>query len=79
MRPQQVCGELRGPHLAVVIDKAITTHQGPLLDIHFVGEGQAWAAISLNGTMVGSYKYVSAATFYCPAGSFKAALSGNPH
>jgi hypothetical protein len=43
-----------------------------------VGEGQAWAAISLTGTMVGSYKYVSAATFYCPASSFKAALSGNP-
>jgi hypothetical protein len=43
-----------------------------------VGEGQAWAAISLTGTMVGSYRYVSAATFYCPASSFKAALSGNP-
>jgi len=43
-----------------------------------VGEGQAWAAISLTGTMAGSYKYVSAATFYCPASSFKAALSGNP-
>jgi hypothetical protein len=43
-----------------------------------VGEGQAWAAISLRGTMAGSYKYVSAATFYCPASSFKAALSGNP-
>lgn len=43
-----------------------------------VGEGQAWNAISMTGTMAGSYKFVSAATFYCPAASFKAALSGNP-
>ena len=45
---------------------------------HAVGEGQEWNAISLTGTMAGSYKFVSAATFYCPASSFKAALSGNP-
>lgn len=44
-----------------------------------LGEGLAWTAISLTGTMAGSYKYVSSATFYCPASSFKAALSGNPH
>jgi hypothetical protein len=45
---------------------------------HAVGEGQVWAATSLSGTMVGSYKYVSSATFYCTAGSFKATLSGTP-
>lgn len=44
-----------------------------------VGEGQAWVAISLTGTMVGTSKYVSSATFYCPASSFKATLSGNPN
>ena len=44
-----------------------------------VGEGQAWTAISVTGAMVGSYKYVSSATFYCPASGFKAALSGNPN
>jgi len=43
-----------------------------------VGEGQAWVATSLTGTMAGSYKYVSSATFYCSAVSFKAALSGTP-
>jgi hypothetical protein len=43
-----------------------------------VGEGQVWAATSLTGTMAGSYKYVSSATFYCPASSFKATLSGTP-
>jgi fibronectin type III domain protein len=43
-----------------------------------VGEGQAWVATSLTGTMAGSYKYVSSATFYCTAGSFKATLSGTP-
>jgi len=29
--------------------------------------------------MAGSYKYVSSATFYCSAVSFKAALSGTPN
>lgn len=43
-----------------------------------VGDGQVWAASSLAGTMVGSYKYVSSATFYCSASSFKAVLSGTP-
>lgn len=43
-----------------------------------VGEGQVWVASSLTGTMVGSYKYVSSATFYCPASHFRAALSGTP-
>jgi hypothetical protein len=27
--------------------------------------------------LVGVTKYVSSATFYCPAGTFKASLSGN--
>jgi hypothetical protein len=44
-----------------------------------LGEGQVWTAMSLRGTMTGSYKYVSSGTFYCPASGFKAALSGNPH
>jgi len=41
-----------------------------------VGEGQVWAAISLRGTMVGTFKYVSSVAFYCPASTFKATLSG---
>ena len=43
-----------------------------------VGEGQAWIATSLTGTMTGSYQYVSSATFYCTAASFKATLHGTP-
>ena len=39
-------------------------------------KGQAWAATSLAGTMVGTSQYVSAAAFYCPADTFKATLSG---
>lgn len=41
------------------------------------GEQQAWAATSLAGTMVGTTQYVSSATFYCPAVTFKASLSGS--
>jgi hypothetical protein len=41
------------------------------------GEQQAWAATSLAGTMVGTTKYVSSATIYCPAVTFKASLSGS--
>jgi folate-dependent tRNA-U54 methylase TrmFO/GidA len=37
-----------------------------------------WAALSLAGTMTGTSQYVSAAAFYCPAGIFKATLSGTP-
>jgi fibronectin type III domain protein len=44
-----------------------------------VGEGQVWAAISMRGTLVGTSKYVSSATFYCSASTFKATLSGNPN
>ena len=40
------------------------------------GQGQLWAATSLAGTIVGTSQSVSAATFYCPAGYFKANLSG---
>jgi hypothetical protein len=43
---------------------------------HAVGESQVWAAISLTGTMAGSYKHVSSATFYCPASSLRATLNG---
>lgn len=42
------------------------------------GEGQVWAATSLAGTMVGTARYVSTATFYCTASTFKATLSGSP-
>lgn len=45
---------------------------------HAVGEGQVWTATSLTGTMWWIYKYVSAATFYCQAVSYKATLSGTP-
>lgn len=44
------------------------------------GQGQAWAATSLAGTMVGTSQYVSAGTsagtYYCPANTFHATLSG---
>jgi hypothetical protein len=41
-----------------------------------VGEIQEWAATSLTGTMVGTSQYVSSASFYCPASTFKASLAG---
>jgi hypothetical protein len=41
------------------------------------GEDQAWDATTFTGTMVGTTHYVSSATFYCPAITFKASLSGN--
>jgi hypothetical protein len=37
-----------------------------------------WTATSLTGTMWWIYKYVSSATFYCQAVSYKATLSGTP-
>lgn len=42
------------------------------------GQNQVWAANSLTGTMVGTSRYVSSATFYCPAVTFKATLTGTP-
>ena len=41
------------------------------------GENQAWTANTFTGTLEGTAQYVSAATFYCPAVTFKASLSGN--
>ena len=43
------------------------------------GEGQAWVATSVAGTMVGIYHYVSTAAFYCAASTFTASLTGTPH
>jgi len=43
-----------------------------------VGEGQEWVATSWTGTMWWIYKYVSSATYYCHAASYKATLSGTP-
>jgi hypothetical protein len=43
------------------------------------GEGQAWVATSLAGTVVGIYHYVSTAAFYCAASTFTASLTGTPH
>ncbi|HEV2371468.1 MAG TPA: fibronectin type III domain-containing protein [Streptosporangiaceae bacterium] len=40
-------------------------------------EGQVWGATSLAGTIAGSHQYVSSATFYCPAGTFTATVSGS--
>ena len=40
-----------------------------------VGQGQTWAATSWTGTMVGTYHYVSAATFYCSASSYTVSLT----
>ena len=42
------------------------------------GQNQVWAASSLTGTMVGTSQYVSSATFYCPAVTVKASLTGTP-
>lgn len=42
------------------------------------GQNQVWAATSLAGTLVGTFRYVSSATFYCPASTFKASLAGTP-
>jgi hypothetical protein len=40
-----------------------------------VGQGQTWAATSWTGTMVGTYHYVSAASFYCSASSYTVSLA----
>jgi hypothetical protein len=42
------------------------------------GQSQVWAATSLAGTLVGTFRYVSSAAFYCPASTFKASLAGTP-
>jgi len=42
------------------------------------GQGQAWAATSLTGTLVATLRYVSSSAFYCPASTFKATLTGTP-
>jgi hypothetical protein len=65
-----------GPHGSKIPDPATVKFRIRIKDA--VGEGQVWAATSLTGTMAGSYQYVSSATFYCPAASFKATLSGTP-
>jgi hypothetical protein len=64
-----------GPRGSQIPDPATVKFRMRIKDA--VGEGQEWAATSLAGTMTGSYKYVSSATFYCSAINFKAALSGN--
>ncbi|MGE5133096.1 MAG: fibronectin type III domain-containing protein [Gemmatimonadota bacterium] len=38
-------------------------------------QDQVWAAISWAGTIAGTTQYLSAATFYCPAGNFTAVLN----
>lgn len=40
------------------------------------GQGPVWAAQSFKGTMTGTTRYVSAATFYCPVFSYKGSLTG---
>ena len=42
------------------------------------GESQVWAANSLAGTMLGTFRYVSGATFYCSAYTLKTSLRGTP-
>ena len=42
------------------------------------GKRQVWAATALAGTMTGTSQYVSAGSYYCPASTFKATLSGTP-
>ena len=65
-----------GPHGKAIPDPATIKFRLRVTDA--VGENQVWAATKLAGTMAGAYKFVSAATFYCPASSFKATLSGTP-
>ena len=43
-----------------------------------IGEKQVWAAMSWAGTMSGTTQYVSAATYYCPAGAFTATIAALP-
>jgi hypothetical protein len=43
-----------------------------------IGESQVWAATAWAGTMVGTSQYVSSATFYCNAATFRASLAGTP-
>jgi len=43
-----------------------------------IGQGQAWVANSLAGSMMGTYHYVSAASFYCGASTYTASLNGAP-
>jgi hypothetical protein len=43
-----------------------------------VGEYRVWAVSRWAGTMVGSYQYVSASTFYCPALTYRTSLTGSP-
>ncbi len=40
------------------------------------GESRVWAATAWAGTMVGTSPYVSSATFYCTAATFRASLAG---
>jgi len=65
-----------GPHGSKIADPAAVKFRMRVKDA--IGKGQAWVATSLTGTMTGSYKYVTSATFYCNAASFKATLSGTP-
>jgi Fibronectin type III domain len=49
--------------------------------IHIIrasGQSQVWAATAWAGTMVGTSQYVSSATFYCTAATFRASLAGTP-
>lgn len=41
-----------------------------------IGQGPAWAADSLTGTVTGILRYASAATYYCPTYSYKGSLTG---
>jgi hypothetical protein len=65
-----------GPRGSSIPD--LTTLNIRLRATHAVGEGQVWAATSWAGTMVGTYHYVSAATFYCSASSYTVSLAGTP-
>ena len=65
-----------GPRGSSIPD--LTTLNIRLRATHAVGEGQVWAATSWAGTMVGTYHYVSTATFYCAASSYTTSLAGTP-
>jgi hypothetical protein len=41
------------------------------------GQGQAWNAGSLTGTLAGASQYVSSGSYYCSAATFKASVNGS--
>ena len=65
-----------GPRGNTIPDPATLRYR--VLATAAAGQGHAWAATSLTGTLTGTLRYVSSGTFYCPASTFRATLAGTP-